>query len=152
MVEAVMAARAVESRFPDVAVTVADARFMKPLDEDMIRAIAMESDVLVTVEEGSKGGFGDAVMHFLSNEGLLDDGSLRARTMVIPDLWIEQGPIPDQYDIAGLNEPHIAAKVEALIQGLREHRVQRRSVVDIKAETPVAEDARRTVPLTSAMQ
>ena len=91
-------------------------------------------------------------MHFLSNEGLLDDGSLRARTMVIPDLWIEQGPIPDQYDIAGLNEPHIAAKVEALVQGLREHRVQRRNVVDIKAEAPVVEDARRTAPLTPAMQ
>lgn len=117
-----MAARAVESRYPDVAVTVADARFMKPLDEDMVRRLAHESDVLVTVEEGSKGGFGDHVMNFLSNEGILDTGNLKVRTMVIPDIWIEQGPIPDQYDIAGLNEPHIAAKVESLIHGIRNHR------------------------------
>jgi len=122
MIEAVMAARAIESRHPDVAVTVADARFMKPLDKDMILKLAQETDILVTVEEGSKGGFGDAVMDFLSNEGILDTGKLKYRTMVIPDIWIEQGPIPDQYDIAGLNEPHIAAKVEHLIHGIREHR------------------------------
>ena len=46
-----------------------------------------------------------------SDSGLMDRGTLRARTMVIPDIWIEAGPIKDQYDIAGLNEPHIVAKV-----------------------------------------
>jgi 1-deoxy-D-xylulose-5-phosphate synthase len=153
MVESVMAARAVESRFADVSVTVADARFMKPLDEEMISMLAKESDILVTVEEGSKGGFGDAVMHFLTNEGMLDNGKLRTRTMVIPDIWIEQGPIPDQYDIAGLNEPHIAAKIESLLQGLREHQVQRRDVIEIKAEIPpVSQESRQNVPLTPLNQ
>ena len=142
MVEAVQAARVLESRYPDLAVTVADARFMKPLDENMISQLAMESDVLVTIEEGSKGGFGDAVMNFLSNAGLLDNGNLRARTMVIPDIWIEQGPIPDQYDIAGLNEPHIVVKVEDLVQGIRDHRVRSASarIVEIKAESPVPQE------------
>lgn len=152
MVEAVTAARNIELNNPDVSVTVADARFMKPLDEDMIKTLAMASDVLVTVEEGSKGGFGDAVMYFLSNEGLLDTGKLRARTMVIPDVWIEQGPIPDQYDIAGLNAPHITAKVEGLMQGVRNHAVKRRNVVDIKAEAPVEKEVRQSAPLTAINQ
>lgn len=133
LVDSVMAARAIEAKHPDVAVTVADARFMKPLDEDLIRTLANESDVLVTVEEGSKGGFGDHVLHFLTQEGLLDRGTLRARTMVIPDIWIEAGPIKDQYDIAGLNEPHIIAKVEELVKSIRDYRPSR--VIDMQAST-----------------
>jgi 1-deoxy-D-xylulose-5-phosphate synthase len=133
LVDSVMAARAIEAKYPDVAVTVADARFMKPLDEDLIRSLANESDVLVTVEEGSKGGFGDHVLHFLAQDGLLDRGTLRARTMVIPDIWIEAGPIKDQYDIAGLNEPHIAAKVEELVKSIRDYRPSR--VIDMQAST-----------------
>jgi 1-deoxy-D-xylulose-5-phosphate synthase len=133
LVDSVMAARAIEAKHPDVAVTVADARFMKPLDEDLIRTLANESDVLVTVEEGSKGGFGDHVLHFLAKEGLLDRGTLRARTMVIPDIWIEAGPIKDQYDIAGLNEPHIVAKVEELVKSIRDYRPSR--VIDMQAST-----------------
>ena len=137
MVEAVHAARALEAKYPDLSVTVADARFMKPLDEEMIKTLAISNDILVTVEEGSKGGFGDAVMNFLSNEGLLDNGNLRARTMVIPDIWIEQGPIPDQYDIAGLNSPHIISKVETLVQGIRDHIVKNDKVriIEVKGET-----------------
>ena len=80
----------------DLAVTVADARFMKPLDKDLIRSLAIESDVLVTVEEGSVGGFGSHVLQFLTDDGLLDNGTLRVRSMVIPDIWIEQGPQKDQ--------------------------------------------------------
>ena len=91
-----LAARALEAQHTDLSVTVADARFMKPLDEGLITALARNSDVLVTVEEGSKGGFGDAVMSLLSEAGLLDGGSLRARTMVIPEIWIEAGPQKDQ--------------------------------------------------------
>ena len=131
LVDAVAAAKAVEAKYPDVAVTVADARFMKPLDEDLLRELANESDVLVTVEEGSKGGFGDHVLHFLSDEGLLDRGTLRARTMVIPDGWIEAGTIMEQYDIAGLNEPHIAAKIEDLVKSIRNYRPSR--VIDVQA-------------------
>lgn len=83
---------------------------MKPLDTDLVQQLATSHDVLVTVEEGSRGGFGDAVLNYISSEGLLDNGGLRVRTMVIPDIWIEQGPQKDQYDIAELNEPHIVAK------------------------------------------
>ena len=141
MVEAVHAARALEAKYPDIAVTVADARFMKPLDEQMIKSLAISNDILVTIEEGSKGGFGDAVMNFLSNEGLLDNGNLRARTMVIPDIWIEQGPIPDQYDIAGLNSPHIISKVETLVQGMRDHVVKNDKVriIEVKGDQVVLE-------------
>jgi len=122
LVDAVLAARKLEAANPDLSVTVADARFMKPLDEQLIRELAAKSDVLVTVEEGSKGGFGDAVLHFLAEAGLLDTGALRARTMVIPEMWIEAGPQVDQYDIAGLNEPHIIAKVQSLVQTCRSER------------------------------
>jgi 1-deoxy-D-xylulose-5-phosphate synthase len=141
LVDSVLAARAIEAKYPDVAVTVADARFMKPLDEEMIRKLAIESDVMVTVEEGSKGGFGDHVLHFLSEDGLLDRGTLRVRTMVIPDIWIEAGPIKDQLDIAQLNEPHIAEKLESMIQSIRDYRPKR--VIDVKAETIAAAKVRR---------
>ena len=105
---------------------------MKPLDEEMIRTLANESDVLVTVEEGSKGGFGDHVLHFLAAEGLLDRGTLRIRNMFIPDIWIEHGTIKEQLDIAELNEPHIVEKVQELIQGIRDYRPSR--IIDIKAD------------------
>lgn len=89
LVDSVRAARAVEAQMgEEVVVQVADARFMKPLDEELIRSLAKESQVLVTVEEGSQGGFGAAVSLFLSEQGLLDTGSLMLRTMVIPDKWI----------------------------------------------------------------
>ena len=73
----VEAARLLEAQRPDVGVTVADARFMKPLDIDLLRALAAEHEVLVTVEEGSVGGFGDHVLHFLSLDGALDAGNLK---------------------------------------------------------------------------
>lgn len=148
MIESVHAARALERKYQDLSVTVADARFMKPLDVDMIKSLALSSDILVTIEEGSKGGFGDSVMNFLSNEGLLDNGKLRARTMVIPDMWIEQGPIPDQYDIAGLNEPHIIVKVEELVHGIREHNIKNKEnkIIEVKGEiNPIILETRVSV-------
>ena len=72
LVESVLAARLLESQHPDLSVCVADARFMKPLDEQMIAQLGLHSDVLVTVEEGSKGGFGAHVLHYLSEAGLLE--------------------------------------------------------------------------------
>ena len=126
MVDSIYAARTIEAGNIDISVTVADARFMKPLDEAMIRSLAASSDLLLTIEEGSKGGFGDHVLHFLTNEGLLDDGSVRVRSMNIPDKWIEAGPQKDQYDIAGLNEQHIVAKVEEIVRKISDHKqVQR---------------------------
>ncbi|MCF4165795.1 1-deoxy-D-xylulose-5-phosphate synthase [Zavarzinia compransoris] len=94
--------------------TVADARFAKPLDEDLIRRLATEHEVLITVEEGSIGGFGSAVLHFLARAGLLDRG-LKIRPMVLPDVFIDQDKPQVQYDLAGLNARHIVAEVLAAL-------------------------------------
>eukprot|EP00981_Chlorochromonas_danica_P002602 scaffold504_cov189-Ochromonas_danica.AAC.37 len=122
LVDAVRAARALEARHPDLSVIVADARFMKPLDETLIRDLALMSHIMVTVEEGSKGGFGAHVGDFLSNEGLLDQGTLRYRSMYIPDIWIEAGTQQEQYDIAQLNEQHIVEKLDQIYNGIKNYR------------------------------
>ncbi|OJX79382.1 1-deoxy-D-xylulose-5-phosphate synthase [Magnetospirillum sp. 64-120] len=97
--------------------TVADARFMKPLDEDLVTRLAREHEVLVTVEEGSVGGFGSQVLHFLAHSGALDRG-LKVRPLVLPDSFLEHEAPMKQYDMAGLNAPHIVASVlTALGQG-----------------------------------
>ena len=69
--------------------TVADARFAKPLDAELIETLACEHELLITVEEGSTGGFGSAVLHHLAGQGLLDRG-LKIRTMTMPDIYMEQ--------------------------------------------------------------
>ena len=81
--------------------TVADARFAKPLDKDLIKLLAQNHEVLVTVEEGSVGGFGSFVLHYLSDEGLLDHG-LKVRSKVLPDVFIDQGKPDVMYERAGL--------------------------------------------------
>ncbi len=86
--------------------TVADARFCKPLDEDLIRRLAREHEVLITIEEGSIGGFGAHVLHFLAVNGLLDAG-LKIRPMILPDIFIDQDTPQKMYDVAGLNAPQI---------------------------------------------
>jgi len=91
--------------------TVADARFAKPLDEELIRRLAQEHEVLVTIEEGAIGGFAAQVFHFLANKGLLDSGHLKVRPMVLPDVFLDQAQPYDQYEIAGLNARHIVATV-----------------------------------------
>ena len=94
--------------------TVADARFAKPLDEDLIRRLAREHEVLITIEEGSVGGFGSHVLHFLANAGILDAG-LKIRSMVLPDVFIDQNSPQKMYDQARLNAPQIVRTVlEAL--------------------------------------
>uniref|UniRef100_J3MJ51 1-deoxy-D-xylulose-5-phosphate synthase n=1 Tax=Oryza brachyantha TaxID=4533 RepID=J3MJ51_ORYBR len=97
-----------------VFVTVADARFCKPLDTGLIRELAAEHEVLVTVEEGSIGGFGSHVAHFLSLSGLLD-GPLKLRSMFLPDRYIDHGAPVDQLEEAGLTPRHIAATVLSLL-------------------------------------
>jgi 1-deoxy-D-xylulose-5-phosphate synthase len=89
--------------------TIADARFAKPLDEELIRRLAVEHEVLITIEEGSIGGFGSQVQQFLLEAGLLDHGRLRLRSMVLPDRFIDQGTPVGMYEEAGLNAAHIAA-------------------------------------------
>ncbi len=86
--------------------TVMDARFAKPLDQGLLRRLAREHEVMITIEEGAAGGFGSHVMHFLANEGLLD-GHVRFRPMVLPDLFIDQDTPDVQYMLAGLSAADI---------------------------------------------
>ncbi len=88
--------------------TVADARFMKPLDTELIRALATSHDVLITVEEGSIGGFGSHVLQFLADEGLLD-GRLKVRAKVMPDVFVDQDKPEVMYEHAGLSAAGIVA-------------------------------------------
>jgi 1-deoxy-D-xylulose-5-phosphate synthase len=81
--------------------TVADARFAKPLDTEMIRKLALNHDVLITIEEASIGGFGSHVLDFLSNEGLMEHG-LKVRTLKLPDVFIDQNSPSEMYRQAGL--------------------------------------------------
>jgi 1-deoxy-D-xylulose-5-phosphate synthase len=94
--------------------TIADARFAKPLDEDMITRLAREHEVLITIEEGARGGFGAFVLHFLAESGALDAG-LKIRTMTLPDMFQDQDSPYAMYEEARLNAKHVTAKVlEAL--------------------------------------
>src|SRR5258708_1500024 len=95
--------------------TVADARFAKPLDTDLVLRLARDHEVLVTIEEGSVGGFGAFVMQTLAEEGALDRGGLKARLMVPPDTFIDQDSPNAMYAKAGLDAKGIVTKVfEAL--------------------------------------
>ncbi len=86
--------------------TVADARFMKPLDTDLVERLAREHEVLITIEEASIGGFASHVLHHLARNGLLDQG-LKVRPMTLPDRFIDHDAPAKQYDEAGLNARHI---------------------------------------------
>ena len=86
--------------------TVADARFAKPLDEELIRRLALEHEVLITIEEGAVGGFASHVLQSLALGGLLDAG-LKVRPMVLPDVFLEHDAPAKQYETAGLNARHI---------------------------------------------
>ena len=86
------------------------ARFAKPLDEDMIRRLAREHQVLVTVEEGAIGGFASHVLHFLSRDGLLDHG-LRVRTLTLPDLYLDHAKPEAMYARSGLDRAGIVQTV-----------------------------------------
>jgi 1-deoxy-D-xylulose-5-phosphate synthase len=110
--EALKAADELQAR--GLSTTVADARFHKPLDTELVRRLAKEHEVLVTVEEAAIGGFGSHVLHYLAHAGLLDAG-LRVRPMVLPDRFQDHDKPQKQYDEAGLNAPHI---VETAINAL----------------------------------
>jgi len=94
-----------------VSVTVADARFAKPLDLELLRRLAKTHQVLVTVEEGSVGGFGSFVMQALAEEGLLDTSGLKFRSMVLPDVFQDHDKPERLYAQAGLDAKGIVAKV-----------------------------------------
>ncbi len=88
--------------------TVADARFAKPLDTDLVRRLAREHEVLITVEEGAIGGFGSFVLHELAHAGLLESGT-KVRPMVLPDVFLDQDRPDEQYRRAGLTAADIVA-------------------------------------------
>jgi 1-deoxy-D-xylulose-5-phosphate synthase len=97
-----------------ISCTVADARFAKPLDHDLIRDLAANHEALITLEEGSVGGFGSHVADFLANEGVFDHG-LKFRSMTLPDTFIDHASPESMYATAGLNTPDIETKVLSVL-------------------------------------
>ena len=102
--EALAAAEELAER--GISTTVADARFAKPLDEALVRDLAREHELLITIEEGAIGGFGAQVLHFLAGSGILD-GGLKVRPMVLPDRFLDHDKPDLQYEEAGLRSSHI---------------------------------------------
>ena len=94
--------------------TVADARFAKPLDRDLILQLARHHEALITIEEGAVGGFGSHVAQLLSDEGIFDRG-LKFRSMVLPDTFIDQASPEAMYRLAGMDAPQIEARVLDLL-------------------------------------
>ncbi len=99
----------------NVSVTVADARFAKPLDEDLIRRLVKNHKAVVVVEEGSVGGFGSFVLQFLAREGLLDSGKVKIRTLHLPDTFQDHDTQERQYEQAGLNSGQIAQQIRKIL-------------------------------------
>jgi 1-deoxy-D-xylulose-5-phosphate synthase len=93
-----------------ISTTIIDARFAKPLDKQLILKSANSHEVLITIEEGSIGGFGSHVANLLAENGIFDKG-LKFRSMILPDVFIDQDTPERMYDVAGLNAKHIAQKV-----------------------------------------
>jgi len=97
-----------------ISTTIIDARFAKPLDQELILKCAREHEVMITIEEGSIGGFGSHVKNLLAEKGIFDRG-LKFRSMTLPDTFIEQDSPKKMYDIAGLNASHISKKILNLL-------------------------------------
>lgn len=108
LAEVLKACEALEAR--GISATVADARFAKPLDRDLILGLARAHEALITIEEGAIGGFGSHVAQLLAEAGVFDRG-LKFRAMVLPDIFIDQASPADMYATAGLNAADIEAKV-----------------------------------------
>ena len=94
--------------------TIADARFAKPLDQDLILGLVSDHDTLITIEEGAVGGFGSHVAQLLSDKGVFDTG-LKFRSMVLPDIFIDQASPGDMYNVAAMNASDIEAKVLSVL-------------------------------------
>ncbi len=108
LAEVLRAREGLEAR--GIGVTVADARFAKPLDRDLILQLARHHEALITIEEGAIGGFGSHVAQLLAEEGVFDTG-LKYRSMVLPDIFIDQASPADMYAVAGMNAADIEARV-----------------------------------------
>jgi len=113
--DALLAAEELEAK--GISTTVADARFCKPLDEELVRNLATAHDVLLTVEDGAIGGFGSHVLQFLAVNGLMDS-DLKVRPLCMADSFIDQNKIENMYDEAGLTSRHmVTAVLKALETG-----------------------------------
>jgi 1-deoxy-D-xylulose-5-phosphate synthase len=108
LAEVLKAAEALAAR--GLAPTVADARFAKPLDRDLVLRLAAEHEALITIEEGAVGGFGSHVAQLLAEEAVFDRG-LKFRSMVLPDIFIDQASPEAMYRVAGMDAAQIEAKV-----------------------------------------
>ena len=117
LAEALKAAEELAAR--GLPTTVADARFAKPLDRELILRLAAKHELLITVEEGARGGFGAHVLTLLSDEGVLDNG-LKVRTMTLPDVYLEQDKPERMYAAAGLDAKGIVAKALAALGEIAE--------------------------------
>ena len=112
--ECIKAAQQLDAK--GISTTVIDARFAKPLDEQLILDSAKSHEVLITIEEGSIGGFGSHVSHLLAERGIFDKG-LKFRSMILPDVFIEQDTPERMYDVAELNASHISKKALEVLLG-----------------------------------
>ncbi|WP_271951697.1 1-deoxy-D-xylulose-5-phosphate synthase [Ruegeria faecimaris] len=112
LAEVQKAAEALSAR--GITPTIADARFAKPLDRDLILNLAANHEALITIEEGAIGGFGSHVAQLLADEGVFDQG-LKYRSMVFPDIFIDQANPADMYAVAGMNAEQIEAKVLSVL-------------------------------------
>jgi 1-deoxy-D-xylulose-5-phosphate synthase len=108
LAEALKAAEELEAR--GLSTSVADARFAKPLDEALVLRLAREHEVLITIEEGSIGGFGSYVLHCLAEHGALE-GGVKVRTLVLPDIYLDHDKPERMYAQAGLDADAIVKKV-----------------------------------------
>ena len=106
--ECKIAANNLESK--GITTTIVDARFAKPLDEELILRCARQHQMMITIEEGSIGGFGSHVAHLLAEKGIFDKG-LKFRSLMLPDIFIDQDTPEKMYDVAGLNAKQIAEKI-----------------------------------------
>jgi 1-deoxy-D-xylulose-5-phosphate synthase len=113
LAEALKAADQLDAK--GLSTTVADLRFVKPLDEELIRKLMASHEVVITIEEGSIGGLGAHVLTMASDAGITDSG-LRIRTMRLPDVFQDHDSPDKQYDDAGLNAPQI---VDTVLKALR---------------------------------
>ncbi len=112
LAEALLAAEKLETL--GLATTVADARFAKPIDRDLVRNLANNHEVLITVEEGSAGGFGAHVVQYMLSEGLMD-GALKVRCLTMEDKFVDHGNVHQQYETAGINA---SGMVNAVLKAL----------------------------------
>ncbi len=112
LAEVQKAAEALSAR--GITPTIADARFAKPLDRELVLDLAANHEALITIEEGAIGGFGSHVAQLLADEGVFDHG-LKYRSMVLPDIFIDQASPADMYAVAGMNAEQIEAKVLSVL-------------------------------------